>query len=65
MGGATQRLSTKEAARRHNEEQQNWTDYAGTQNNLGVTFQVLAQCAVEPEKNLRPATQAFKEASAH
>jgi len=38
---------------------------ARAQNNLGVTYQILVQRGVEPETNLRLATQAFKEASAH
>jgi hypothetical protein len=54
----------KEAARR-SEEQQDWVKYAKVQNNLGVTYQLLAQRGVEPGKNLNLATQAFKEASAH
>ena len=54
----------KEAARR-SEEYQDWVKYAKVQNNLGVTYQMLAQRGVESEKNLGLATQAFKEASAH
>ena len=54
----------KKAARRF-EEVQNWAGDAKAQNNLGSTYQALAQRGVEPQKNLRLATQAFKEANAH
>jgi hypothetical protein len=49
--------SLKESAHRY-EEQQDWAGYAMVQNNLGVTYQLLAQRSVESEKNLRLATQA-------
>ena len=54
----------KEVARL-SEKYQDWVKHAKVQSNLGMTYQLLAQRGVESEKNLRLATQAFKEAGAH
>jgi len=52
----------KEAARRF-EQQQDWANYAAAQNNLGVTYRMLAERGVEPEQNLQRSIDALTEAA--
>ena len=45
------------------QKEKNWANYAGVQNNLGVTYRVLAERGVAPEENLQHAVEALTEAA--